>query len=139
MDRLISQKDWSKILRLKKLLREYFEYSGNYDKGVSFGEVYVHALKQLKTLDEEAWSRIKDIGYMHILAGRHKKGREEIEEALRLVEKLDNHGENKATLLFYAYRYLSISYHRDNILKDIKKSSYYLDLARKQLPHMKKS
>lgn len=128
---LKKSKDWHRLLAVKALLREYLEHSGAYHDAIRFGEYYSEALHNLGRLFEDAWSRVKDIGYMNILAGRHSEGRRVI-QAVVLKRNLweVGVGDNEVNeLLVYAYRYLAISYHRDMVSGDIAKARHQLELA----------
>ena len=118
VDRLRTHGNWSKVLDVKKRLREYFEYSGMYERGISFGISYVEALRNLKRYYDAAWSQIKDVGYMHILNGDYDEGQETINDVIENISDWvpNISPKSRAKLLFYAYRYLAISFHRDKAL-----------------------
>lgn len=135
LDKLRKHGEWSRLLKLKVRLREYFEYSGRYQEGVDFGRAYVEALDKLGRNYEAAWSKIKDVGYMLIQASRYSEGRKEIQEAIDAqgVRASAVDVDSRAKLLFYTYRYLAISYHRDSALRNIDKEYEYLGEALRQL------
>ena len=105
--------DWNKILQIRVRLREYFEYSSQYEKAIEFGRAYEAALKATDNIAEARWVRVKDVGYMLILAEQHKAGRDEI---LEVLGELPTSAMNDETveLRFYAHRYIGISYLRSN-------------------------
>lgn len=127
-------KSWASLLEVKVLLREYFEYSGEYPKAIDFGDHYVEALTALGRSFEAAWSRTRDIGYMSILAGRHEEGRKAIRRVLSTRDQWSagTSGDEVAELLAYAHRYLAISYQRDRALHELEKARSHLDLAERQ-------
>jgi hypothetical protein len=133
VDTLRESQNWSQLLEVKALLREFFEFSGAYDKGVQFGAYYVTALDALGRSFEAAWSKTKDIGYMNILAGRHQTGRDAI---LGVVSGFtdwssDTPRDDVEELMAYAHRYLAISYHRDRALNNATKPVEHLAMAEK--------
>ena len=124
-------KDWHRLIAAKTLLREYLEYSGAYHDAIRFGEYYSEALLSLGRRFEAAWSRVKDIGYMNILAGRHSEGRAAIEEVIaeRPVWEVGVSSDEVHELLAYANRYLAISHHRGIASVDLDRARRYLDVA----------
>lgn len=126
VERLTTSGDWRSLIEVKRRLREYFEYSGRYSEGVQFGRRYVTALQELGLDDEVLWTKVKHVGYLLILDGQHAPGRTEIENVLSEIDREDT---TKRELLFYAYRYLSISYLRDAISGDMHRSERMLDRA----------
>ncbi len=107
--------NWNKILQIRMRLREYFEYSSQYEKAIEFGRAYEAALKATGDVAEARWVRVKDIGYMLILAEQHKNGREEIQWVLDNLPSPAVGGE-MVELRFYAHRYIGISYLRSRKL-----------------------
>jgi tetratricopeptide (TPR) repeat protein len=126
VERLTTSGDWRSLIEVKRRLREYFEYSGRYSEGVQFGRRYITALQELGLDDEVLWTKVKHVGYLLILDGQHASGRTEIENVLSEIDREDT---TKRELLFYAYRYLSISYLRDAIGGDMSRSERMLDRA----------
>ena len=124
IERLRREKDWSRLLEVKKRLREYFEYSGRYSEGIAFGEAYVSAQVGLGHYLEANWSRVKDIGYMRILGKEHFEGRRIIKAAITELEthSADIDETERTRLLFYAWRYLGISYQRDDVTGNLSKA-----------------
>lgn len=133
---LHSRRDWHRLLEVKRRLREYFEYSGMYREGVEFGRGYVAALGELDRLYDAAWSQVKDVGYMLILTGDYGGGRTAIH---KVIDNPDKWGLGRASdlerakLLFYANRYLCISYYRDRANMDLSAARRHLAVAREQL------
>lgn len=138
VNQLQSHRDWGRLLKVKERLREYFEYSGMYREGVDFGISYVTALLELGKHYEAAWSQIKDVGYMLILSGEYNQGREAIQKVINSFSEWvpSANQEQKATLLFYAHRYISISYYRDKAFKDLESACQCLSLASDQLSYL---
>ena len=113
------REDWEALLEVKSRLGEYFEYRGKYDDGVEFGELYARALEKLDNKEQAIWIRVKHLGYLLILAGKHERGRDQITEALLKFDTLDNpDSESVRECKFYCYRYLGISWMRDNRIVD---------------------
>lgn len=129
---LRSSRSWERILETKILLREFLEFSGAYEDAARFGNYYFTALSELNHTFEAAWSKLKDIGYMNILAGRHTRGRNAINEVILSEEQWADgtSSDEIAELLSYAHRYLAISYHRDSAFGDIDKAVSHLSLAK---------
>lgn len=135
LDRLRQHQDWRRLLKVKERLREYFEYAGMYKEGVEFGRCYVTALRGLRRYYEAAWAQVKDVGYMLILSGNYQHGRTAIREVI------DNSPDwvatatpdQQAQLLFYANRYLAVSYYRDRSGGNLSTARQCLDDAREQL------
>ncbi|MBN1612030.1 MAG: nucleotide-binding protein [Polyangiaceae bacterium] len=124
--------NWSQLLHVKSLLREYFEFAGEYDTGAEFGESYVEALQNLGQRYEAAWSQVKDVGYMNILAGRHEAGRAAIAAVLRRRVWAEQRSPAEVALLLgYANRYLAVSYHRDPSSRDLGRALRLLQVAEK--------
>jgi tetratricopeptide (TPR) repeat protein len=130
VENLANRGDWKALLEVKRRLREYFEYSGRYAEGVQFGRRYVSALEALGNPHEAFWTRVKHVGYLLILDGDHVAGRKEIDEVLRTVRSDDT---ADPELLFYALRYLSISYLRDELGGDVRRAIELLDQAQNVL------
>lgn len=141
LNRLRQHNDWRRLLKLKERLREYFEYAGMYKEGIEFGQCYVDALIGLGRQFEAHWSKVKDVGYMLILSGNYKQGRDEIFEVLKvlshpsIIEK-EVSPERLAELLFYANRYLAVSYYRDKAGCDPFKAHKYLENAKAALENI---
>lgn len=132
LDKLERKKDWKTLIRTKEILREYFEYTGRYEDGVITGRSYYHALRELKNDVEAIWTRIKHVGYLLILAGKHSEGRKEIEEALIELSLLpDKNSETCLECSFYGHRYLGISFHRDNVKVDLDKAMEHYLVAKR--------
>jgi hypothetical protein len=114
VDELEKTEDWKTLISVRIKLREYFEFSGKYDDGVKFGRKYLVALDKIGEKEDAIWNRVKNIGYMLILSDKHTEGRGEIERAISLLSLAES---NKYVSLnecfFYCYRYLGISYMRD--------------------------
>ncbi len=123
------REDWEALLEVKSRLGEYFEYCGKYDDGVEFGELYARALEQLDNKEQAIWVRVKHLGYLLILAGKHELGREQISDALLRFDTLENpDSDSVRECKFYCYRYLGISWMRDSLIVDKHEA---LDRARK--------
>jgi len=131
VDRLRRNEDWAQLLEVKGRLREYFEFSGKYTEGAEFGRAYVEALTVIGREHEADWSRIKDIGYMLILAGKHAKGRKAIKRVLENANPSPKvqHSKSESRMLFYAHRYLGISYQRDTVGSSLEKAKESFDVA----------
>src|SRR5207249_2938728 len=110
--RLESKGDWYRLIEVKKRLREYFEYSGRYLDGSELGKLFVHALQELGENREAAWTQVKQIGYLLILAGRHTEGRKEISNVLKTLPSAAPTDPSINVLRFYCNRYLGISFQR---------------------------
>lgn len=125
--------EWETLLSVKRVLREYFEYSGKYLDGVEVGQLYVKALEGHGNLEEALWTKVKHIGYLLILAGEHSKGRKHIREALQQLLELPNGNPNFVhECLFYCHRYLGISFQRDPDpnSRDLEKAKKHFDEAK---------
>lgn len=123
--------NWEKILQIRMRIREYFEYSGQYEKAIEFGSAYEEALRNSDNIGEAYWVQVKDIGYMQILAENCKSGRGQIKSVLEKIDlapNLDNLGE----LRFYAHRYIGISFLRSRNA-DVIEAKRSFELARKAL------
>lgn len=131
IERLWADRDWGRLLEVKIRLREYFEYSGKYQDGARFGAAFAEALTALGKPEEAAWSRVKDIGYMMIMGDRHVEGRHVIKAVLENL--LDSESIGNHRLLFYANRYIGISYQRDRATGDMAKAEEYFRRAQDQL------
>jgi tetratricopeptide (TPR) repeat protein len=127
LQRLENDEDWSSLISIKERLREYFEYSGQYKDGVEFGKVYVRALRHLKRDLEAAWAKVKDVGYLLVLDGKHDEGRKFLNETLSDLEFIED--DLKGECYFYCFRYLGISYLRDEDFGDIDRAKEYFSKA----------
>jgi hypothetical protein len=127
--RLEKQSDWDSLLEVKRRLREYFEYSGRYLDGVEFGTRYVRALDEIGEQLEAIWTKVKHVGYLLILAGKHKAGRTVILDALSELKARDDSSDSARELLFYCYRYLGISFQRDNLSGNLGKAREFFEKA----------
>ena len=108
---LRESRSWEKILQIRVRVREYFEYSSQYQKAIEFGTAYEAALKATGDELEALWVRVKDIGYMLILDEQYKAGRDEILSVLGEIGSLaPDH--KTVRLRFYAHRYVGISHLR---------------------------
>lgn len=121
-NRLSRDEDWGRLLALKQRLREYFEYSGRYDDGLTMGRAYLKALLELGQAEEALWTRVKHIGYMLILSGNYSEGRREIAAALEDSASITDE-QSRLRIQFYAHRYLGVSYHRDPTRRDVVKAA----------------
>lgn len=134
-NKLVEANDWRSIIKIKVRLREYFEYSGLYEKGVEFGVAYEKALRKEGMENEAIWSLIKDIGYMLVLSGKHAKAREVLQGALNKLKNLPELFECK----FYCYRYLGIAYFRDSKIDGVNKAKENFALAEKMIQKFDKN
>lgn len=124
-NKLIDSSDWKSIIRIKERLREYFEYSGLYEKGVAFGIAYEEALRKEKRESEAIWALVKNVGYMLVLSGKHAQAREVFQSALIELKEYPELFECK----FYCYRYFGIACFRDNKINGINKAKEKFNLA----------
>lgn len=127
--RLEDTGDWATLLEVKQRLRDYFEFTGKYDEGARHGMRYVRALQELGLTHEARWTRVKHVGYLTILSGKHSRGRKEIGAVLREVGPRPANAA-VAELLFYCYRYLGISYMRDESAGSLPRAEELFDQAR---------
>lgn len=123
--------DWSALIGVKQRLREYFEYSGQYSDGIEFGYQYAKAMDDLGCPYEANWARMKDVGYLQILAGDYSDGITAINGVLKKKQRWSRHANKHevARLEFYCYRYLAIANHRDPEIASLSKSRQCLDKA----------
>ncbi len=128
-NKLKDSNDWKSIIRVKERLREYFEYSGLYEKGVAFGIVYEEALRNDKRENEAIWALLKNVGYMLVLSGEYAQAREVFEKVLAKLKESTELFECK----FYCYRYLGIACFRDNKINGINKAKEYFSLAERMI------
>lgn len=136
--KLGQKKDWKTLLRTKKVLREFIEYSGKYEEGVETGRIYYRTLKVSKNDLEAIWAKVKHIGYLLVLKGDHLTGRKELNEALTELSKLtDRNSDPVVECYFYCHRYLGISYHRDNLKVDLDKAEEHYRMAEEYTSHFK--
>jgi len=136
--KLDENKDWIALLEVKSRLKEYFEYSGLYSDGIKFGKIYVNALERLGKKLDAIWEKVKHIGYLYILSGEHKLAREIIYESIAQLKAMDNTN-SVNECLFYCYRYLGVSYHRDRKFGDIHKAKEYFVKAEKYVEFFDKN
>ena len=136
---LRTSQDWDSLLATKKILREFFEYTGLYREGVEIGEVYLEALDALEDEQESIWTLIKHIGYLLILAEEHDDARKALEEAQRKISKQDEKTMFYIESNFYCNRYLGVSYHRDQNNGNIDKAIKYFNEAESFVEKSKKS
>lgn len=143
VSKLESRADWEALLEVKIRMREFFEYSGKYKDGIEIGRRYVKALNELGQPLEAIWASVKHVGYLQILDGKHREGRQELLEAIHSLEELPSTNEMAIfECLFYCNRYIGISYHRDEVTGDLDKAESYFnkaeDYVNKLEPHSRK-
>lgn len=131
VNQLKNDNDWHRLLEVKKRIREFFEFSGLYEQGAQMGKYHVLALRSLGRDGEALWPLVEDVGYMLILADHHKEGRDSLLEAIKHAEKQTDKL-FRLEILFYAYRYMGISYMRQR-RKDLKNACRYFQLAYDQI------
>jgi tetratricopeptide (TPR) repeat protein len=127
--RLDAKSDWYMLVEVKKRLREFFEYSGRYLDGAEFGKLFVRALRELGEVHEAAWTQVKQVAYLLILAGKHHEGRKEILELLNTLPSKDPSDTPTNELRFYCNRYLGISFQRDDITGNLERANRYFEEA----------
>lgn len=127
--KLEKKQDWQTLLSVKRILREYFEYSGKYLDGVEFGRMYVLALEQMGQAEEAIWTSVKHVGYLLVLAGRHELARKKLKESLEMLAPRPQTS-STCECYFYCYRYLGISYQRDDIAGDANVAAEYFQKAK---------
>lgn len=138
LKRLDQEGGWEDLISLRERLREYFEYSGRYHDGIFFGNAYVRALKHLGKSVDAVWAKIKDVGYMLVLAGEHKSARETLNNSLTDLKDLESKGiTDLYSCYFYCFRYLGISYHRDEEFGDLKRAMGYFKEAQTWVDKLK--
>lgn len=74
------------------------------------------------------WTKVKHIAYLLILDGEHQRGRRLLEQVIADLEAQDT-GEDAKELMFYCYRYLAISFHRDEISGNVQEAAKQLERA----------
>ncbi len=132
VQRLANAGDWHTIIEIKRRMKEYFEYSGKFIDGIEFAQFFYDAYNKIGEYKEAAWTRIKDKGYLLILAGRFKDARNEINDVLSgLSGKDDETLSHKA----YCYKYLGISFQRD-YMKDLVQAKKLFNQAQKCIDKM---
>jgi tetratricopeptide (TPR) repeat protein len=105
---------WTKIMEVNIRVRELFEFAGLYREGSHFGGIFEHALRQRGETDEADWALVKNVAYLQILDGQHADARQILESVIASNPKEDITSKPaRQQLLFYAHRYLGISYQRD--------------------------
>jgi hypothetical protein len=134
-----SMGDWYTLIEVKKRLREYFEYSGRYLEGAEIGRLFARALQKSGEDHEAAWTRVKQIGYLLILAGEHNAGRKEISQVLAALQSGDLTDATNNVLRFYCNRYLGISFQRDDVTGSLERAQRYFDEAMKCIDAMSES
>ncbi len=125
---LESKGDWETLVQVKVRLREYFEYSGAYRYGADCGIRFANALTELGDHHEAAWTRVKQVAYLKILAGDHAEGRKELFAILQAHNEGQSDRSN-STLRFYCNRYLGISYQREELPGNLAEALKYFDQA----------
>jgi tetratricopeptide (TPR) repeat protein len=123
--KLIDSNDWKSIIKVKERLREYFEYSALYEKGVAFGIAYEEALRNDERESEAIWALLKNVGYMLVLSGEYAQASEVFKNVLDKLKEYPELIECK----FYCYRYFGIACFRDNKINGLNKAKEYFNLA----------
>ena len=129
VSRLEANGDWTTMLQVKTRLREFFEYSGKYKIGAAWGRQFANAQKQLGEDLEAAWTNVKQVAYLEILAGEHKTGRQLLISTLDTLRSRQGGASESATLEFYCHRYLGISYQREELPGNLDEARRHFDEA----------
>lgn len=122
VDLFLEQRDWASLISLKEILREVFEYTGEYSSGVRFGRAFVRAYEAAGQEMEAIWASVKNVAYLLILAGDHKEGRKELGHAIHKLALWPANNLSAIECLFYAHRYMGISYQRDAYTGDFQQA-----------------
>jgi tetratricopeptide (TPR) repeat protein len=107
--------------RVQDRLRKYFEFSGNYEQGIRFGNNYAETIGT-HDLHAMHWTQIYLIAYLSILANKHDEGRKVLKIIIKsLNSSIQTTGDLDIVMeqLFYCHRYCGISHHRSKYSKNL--------------------
>jgi tetratricopeptide (TPR) repeat protein len=133
VEQFIKQQDWDSLISLKEILREVFEYTGEYSIGVKFGRAFVLAYEAASQKIEAIWASVKNVGYLLILSGNHKDGRKELNNSINKLSFFPQNSPSVIECLFYAHRYMGISYQRDLYTGNFQEAILHFDECYKYL------
>ena len=144
LDHLVRARRGREYVPMKRTLRHYFEYTGDYDRGVQFGATDLAATDAVVGGHERLWTRVKYIGYLSILAGHYHDARGELRSCANELASIEAdfraRGENLpqplVRLRFYIHRYLGIAWLRDEVASEserFEKAREQFEMARSTL------